>query len=94
MHFLGCKNSHLSKRVCLALQGDTVIRYFEIVDEAPYVFFLSMYQGNGPQRGVGIMPKKEMKFMECEVMRFFRLQVKGIVEPLSMTVPRKVSGRF
>ena len=71
-----------------------MIRYFEIVDEAPYVFFLSMYQGNGPQRGVGIMPKKEMKFMECEVMRFFRLQVKGIVEPLSMTVPRKVSGRF
>lgn len=78
-----------TKMVYLAGKGDTVIRYFEIVDEAPYVFFLSMYQGNGPQRGVGIMPKKEMRFMECEVMRFFRLQVKGIVEPLSMTVPRK-----
>lgn len=56
------------------------------------MFFLSMYQGNGPQRGVGLMPKKDMKFMECEVMRFYRLQVKGIVEPLSMTVPRKVCG--
>jgi hypothetical protein len=38
------------------------------------------------------MPKRHMDYMKCEVMRFFKLQhTKGLVEPISMTVPRKVS---
>ena len=71
-------------------QGDTQIRYFEITDKSPYCFYLSMHQSNQPQRGLGSMPKRELDYMNCEVMRFYKLNTKGIVEPISMTVPRKV----
>ena len=43
-----------------------------------------------PGRGVCSMPKRHMDYMKCEVMRFFKLHKTG-VEPISMTVPRKVS---
>ena len=38
------------------------------------------------------MPKRELNFMKCEVVRFYRLLTAGAgcVEPVSMTVPRKV----
>lgn len=49
-----------------------------------------MYQSSASQRGVGVLPKRHINYMECEVMRFFKLQTKGIVEPVAMTVPRKV----
>ena len=71
------------------VQGDTQIRYFEVTEES--VFFLNMYQSTVPGRSVCSMPKKEMDYMKCEVMRFFKLQhTKNLVEPISMTVPRKV----
>jgi len=35
------------------LQGDGNIRYFEIVDSAPYVHFLDQYISDKPQRGLG-----------------------------------------
>lgn len=60
------------------------------MDTAPYAHFLSMYQSSASQRGVGVLPKRHIHFMECEVMRFYKLQTKGIVEPIAMTVPRKV----
>jgi hypothetical protein len=79
-----------TKMVYIVGKGDTQIRYFEITDESPYVFFLSMYQSNVPQRGVGVLPKQHVDYMHCEVMRFFKVQhTKGIVEPIAMTVPRK-----
>ena len=74
----------------LSSQGDTIIRYFEIVDAPPYIHFLSLYQTKDPQRGMGCMPKRELDYMKCEVMRFYRLVTKGYAEPTSMTVPRKV----
>lgn len=71
-------------------KGDTQIRYFEVTDNSPYVFFLSMYQGSkDPSRGACCMPKKEIEYMKCEVMRFYRLTQKSFVEPVAMTVPRK-----
>lgn len=62
-----------------------------MTDAPPYVFFLSMYQSKDPQRGMGYMPKRELEYMKCEVMRYYKLQTKGLVEPVSMTVPRKVA---
>jgi hypothetical protein len=74
--------------IYLVGKGDTQIRYFEVTEES--VFFLNMYQSTVPGRSVCSMPKKEMDYMKCEVMRFFKLQhTKNLVEPISMTVPRK-----
>ncbi|XP_065883807.1 coronin-1A-like [Dysidea avara] len=78
-----------TKMVYIVGKGDTQIKYFEIVDSSPYAHFLTMYQSSVPQRGVGVLPKRNVNFMECEVMRFYKLQTKGIIEPIAMTVPRK-----
>ena len=76
---------------CAPIQGDTNVRLFEVTDESPYVFFLNLYQSNVPARSMCSMPKRHVDFMKCEVMRFFKVQhTKGLVEPISMTVPRKV----
>ena len=61
-----------------------------MVPEAPHVHFLSMYMSKDAQRGLGCMPKRHIDYMKCEVMRFYKLLNKGMIEPTSMTVPRKV----
>ena len=40
-----------------------------------------------------MLPKRCVDYKQCEVMRFYKLDNKGSVVPLSMTVPRKVCVR-
>lgn len=72
------------------LQGDTNIRYFEIIAEPPYCQFLSLFQSTVSQRGMGVLPKRCVDYKQCEVMRFYKVENKGSIVPLIMTVPRKV----
>ena len=51
------------------VQGDSVIRYFEVTDEAPYVHYLNLYQSSDPQRGIGWMPKRGLNVNHCEIAR-------------------------
>ncbi len=77
--------------IFLLKQGDTQIRYFEVTDAKPFVFFLSMFQSTAPQRGCGLLPKRHNEVSKCEVMRFFKLyNNKGLAEPITFAVPRKV----
>lgn len=80
--------------VYLTGKGDSVIRYFEIADEFPYVFYLSTFQSNQPQRGIGYMPKRGVNVNINEIARFYKLHAGagrdgGLCEPIAMTVPRK-----
>lgn len=50
-------------------QGDSIIRYYEITDEAPYVHYLSLYQSKDPTRGFGVMCKRGLNINNCEIMR-------------------------
>ena len=52
------------------LQGDSVIRYFEITSEPPYVHYLNSYGSNEPQRGIGMMPKRGVNVNNCEITRY------------------------
>lgn len=52
------------------LQGDSIIRYYEITDEAPYVHYLSLYQSRDPTRGFGVMCKRGLNINNCEIMRY------------------------
>jgi len=61
--------------VCVCVQGDTVIRYFEITDEVPYVHYLNAYQCSEPQRGIGWMPKRGLNVAACEIARSLCLSV-------------------
>ncbi|XP_018908014.2 coronin-2B isoform X1 [Bemisia tabaci] len=74
----------------LAGKGDGNIRYYEIVNEAPWIHFLSQYLSGSPQRGLGFMPKRGCDVTQCEVFRFYKLHTaRGMCEPISMIVPRK-----
>ncbi|XP_038059814.1 coronin-1A-like [Patiria miniata] len=78
-----------------AAKGDSVIRYYEMTEEAPFLFYLSTYQGK-PQTAVGSMPKRGCNVNSCEVMRFYRIEKAStgntsnfVIVPTAMTVPRK-----
>jgi hypothetical protein len=71
-------------------QGDSVIRYFEVTPEPPFVHYINTFQTPDPQRGIGMMPKRGCDVTSCEITRFFRLNNSGLCQVISMTVPRKV----
>jgi len=79
-----------SKMLYLAGKGDANIRYYEVTgdDKSPIVA-LDNYGSSDPQCGAGWLPKRACKVNECEVARFYKLHPKGVIEPLSMIVPRK-----
>jgi coronin-1B/1C/6 len=72
----------------LAGKGDGNIRYYEIVEDAPYIHYLSEFKSAAPQRGMCMVPKRAVNVSECEIVRFLKLGTK-IMEPISMQVPRK-----
>lgn len=79
-----------TRMVYLAGKGDGNIRYYEIVDEPPYIHFLSQYLSGQPQKALGVLPKRGVNVNQCEVFRFYKLHAAGnICEPISMIVPRK-----
>lgn len=72
----------------LAGKGDGNIRYYEIVDEAPYIHYLSEFKSSTPQRGMAMLPKRGVSVSDCEIVRLLKLGTK-IMEPISFQVPRK-----
>jgi len=72
----------------LAGKGDGNIRYYEVVDEDPYIYFLSEYKSGTPQRGMGMLPKIGVDVSKCEVARLFKV-AGNTLEPISFCVPRK-----
>jgi len=72
----------------LAGKGDGNIRYYEIVDEDPYQFYIGEYKTNTPCRGVAVLPKRVVHTAECEVTRCLKLTT-STVEPIRFIIPRK-----
>lgn len=72
----------------LAGKGDGNIRYYEVVDEAPYIYFLSEFKSKDPQRGMCMLPKRAVNVSDCEIVRLCKLGNK-LMEPISFQVPRK-----
>ncbi|KAG8232727.1 hypothetical protein J437_LFUL013320 [Ladona fulva] len=75
--------------VYLCGKGDSVIRYFEITPEPPFVHYINTFQTPDPQRGIGMMPKRGCDVNSCEITRFYRLNNSGLCQVITMTVPRK-----
>jgi len=69
-------------------KGDGNIRYYEIVDEAPYIYYLSEYKSSTPQRGLFMMPKRAVNISENEIVKILKIGTK-LLEPISFQVPRK-----
>ncbi|XP_068612143.1 coronin-2A-like [Brachionichthys hirsutus] len=81
-----------TRMLYLAGKGDGNIRYCELSGEEPYVSVLMEHRSPLPQKGLGVMPKRGLDVDSCEIFRFYRLiAVEGLIEPLSMIVPRKAA---
>jgi len=72
----------------IAGKGDGNIRYYEVVDESPYVHYIAEYKSSTPQRGMALLPKRGVNVSENEVVKILKLGTK-IMEPISFQVPRK-----
>lgn len=72
----------------LAGKGDGNIRYYEVVNEEPYLHIVSEYKTSDPQRGMGMLPKHAVDVMSCEIARLYKL-TNTAVTPISFTVPRR-----
>ncbi|XP_072299410.1 coronin-7-like isoform X1 [Eucyclogobius newberryi] len=75
----------------LAGMGDSVIDCFEVSTSEPVLTQVSHCLTDASTRGVCMVPKLELDFMSCEVMRVLQLTESHIV-PISYQVPRKNSG--
>lgn len=76
--------------IYLCGKGDNVIRYFEVdMNEAPYVHYITTYQGHEGQRGIAMMPKRGCDASICETAKLYRIDAKGFCQVISFTVPRK-----
>ena len=74
----------------MCVQGDGNIRYYELIDQAPWSYYISEFKTSNPQRSVAWMPKRGCSISECEIARGYKLHPKGAIEPIGFTVPRKV----
>ena len=76
--------------VYLAGRGDGNIRFYEVMTESPWLCYLSQFVSGAPQRSVGVLPKRGVDVMSCEIFRLYKVHTnKDLVEPISMIVPRK-----
>jgi len=73
--------------VYLAGRGDTTISYYEIMDEDPYIHFLSAHQTQAPQVDVVMLPKSRCDVKKVEVAHLLKL-TPTLIEPIVFTVPR------
>jgi len=72
----------------LAGKGDGNIRYYEVVNEDPYLHVISEFKSAQPQRGVAMLPKVAVDTTLCEVVRLMKLTTNSVV-PVMFQVPRK-----
>lgn len=73
----------------LAGKGDGNIRYYEIADEEPYVFYLNEFKSKDPQSGMALLPKSVCDVMRCEISRLAKLTPQGQIIPIRFEVPRQ-----
>lgn len=73
----------------LAGKGDSSIKYFEVVSDAPEpIYFLSEFRNSESQKGIGWVPKRALNTSKCEVARALRM-LGDKIQPVSFQVPRK-----
>lgn len=69
-------------------KGDCTIKYWEVVKTSPYLHFLSAFQDNVSQKGLGFLPKPVLDTNRCEIAQALRV-MRDHIEPVHFLVPRK-----
>eukprot|EP00178_Gracilaria_changii_P003083 TRINITY_DN14504_c0_g1_i1.p1 TRINITY_DN14504_c0_g1~~TRINITY_DN14504_c0_g1_i1.p1 ORF type:complete len:448 (+),score=85.04 TRINITY_DN14504_c0_g1_i1:40-1383(+) len=77
-----------TKLLFLGGKGDGNIRYYEVVDEDPYIHYIEEFKSNTPSRGLCMLPKRAVNVSETEIVRMLKCTVNSVI-PISFAVPRK-----
>lgn len=72
----------------LAGKGDGNVRFYELVNENPFCYFIAEQRSSISAKGMAWIPKRGLNIMGCETARLLKL-TNSSVEPLSFFVPRK-----
>ena len=73
------------------LQGESVVKTFEVALEEPYLFPLSHYKCDNLHQALAFLPKTACDVSKVQFARALRLTT-TIIEPIAFIVPRiKVS---
>lgn len=74
--------------VYFAGKGDASVRYYEVVNDDPALYFLSEFRSNEAQKSVTFLPKLACDVSACEIAVGLRLMT-NYIQPVSFQVPRK-----
>jgi len=77
----------------VAGKGDGNIGFFEVTNEASFLYNVGNYKSNSPQNGLALMSKFSTKVMNCEIVRFLKLSGNR-AEPIRLEVPRQQNQFF
>lgn len=77
-----------TRMLYLSGKGDGNVRYYEVVDEKPFIIGIDEYRSSKSAKGVYMLPKRSCDVMKCEVAKFLKLTTTA-VEPLHFMVPRR-----
>ena len=85
---LGAVYDHDTNMVFLCGKGDAVVRAYEMRDDKNFYTELQSVSSSKGFTSIGLLPKKAVDVMECEVNRLFGVQNDCII-PMTYVVPRK-----
>eukprot|EP01125_Pyxidicula_operculata_P015031 TRINITY_DN507_c0_g1_i1.p1 TRINITY_DN507_c0_g1~~TRINITY_DN507_c0_g1_i1.p1 ORF type:complete len:1000 (-),score=293.97 TRINITY_DN507_c0_g1_i1:325-3324(-) len=69
-------------------KGDSTIKFMELIEEAPFVKFVSEYNSTKMQVGIAFMPRSVCDVKNVEFRRVLKLTGENSVEPHRLFVPR------
>jgi len=69
-------------------KGDSSLKFFELVDDAPFCHFLTDYTTLTMQVGVAILPLSVCDVKEVEFARILKLTNENTIQPHRLFVPR------
>eukprot|EP00392_Amoebophrya_sp_AT5.2_P003774 g3779.t1 len=77
-----------TRMLYLAGKGDGNVKYFEMVEDAPFFHYVSDYRSTTPQKGFDFIPKYAVDTKKKEIMRGVKCE-SNCVQAISFVVPRK-----
>ncbi|KAF8942827.1 Coronin-7 [Haplosporangium gracile] len=72
----------------LPSRGESVVRWMEISDSAPFMTEGIAFSAQGPVAGAAFFPKQVLKVMQTEVVRLLTVNANGLW-PISVSIPRR-----
>ncbi|KAK3809740.1 MAG: hypothetical protein J3R72DRAFT_81453 [Linnemannia gamsii] len=72
----------------LPSRGESIIRWMEIADSAPFMTEGIAFSAQGPVAGATFFPKQLLKVMQTEVVRLLTVNANGLW-PINVNIPRR-----